>query len=249
MKVIIEKWYKKLSFPSEWDSAFYSLLGRKELTPCRIAEYDNAGEDKERNLLMYLFFCEELSEGYIKREIDEKILLATLSDVVIWAKVHYEINGSLGLTQTNWLSRHFAMKLFRLGRLQFCMAENELEMHIAEGDSLTPEKCENSLSLARAFFNKHFPEFEYDKFTCHSWLLDETLLTFVGKDSNIAKFRNMFEIRSSEESDDALKYVFRFDATRENLSSFTPKSSLAKKIYDHVLSGGKLHCALGVIGK
>lgn len=249
MKKVIEKWYKRLSFPPEWDAEFYSLLEKKELSPCLISEYDNCCEDKERNLLMYIFFCEELSESYAAQGIGEDVLFETLSDVVIWAKVHYEINGSLGLTQVNWLSRHFAMKLFRLGRLQFCMAENELEIHIAEGDSLTPEKCGSSLSLARAFFSKHFPEFEYDKFTCHSWLLDETLLSFVGEDSNIAKFRNMFEIRSFEESDDALKYVFRFDATRENLSSFTPKSSLAKKIYDHALNGGKLHCALGVIGK
>ena len=249
MKAVIEKWYKKLSFPKEWDANFRLLLERKELVPCRIAEYDNSCEDKEQNLLMYLFFCEELSESYAARGIDENVFYDTVSDVLIWAKVHYGINGALGLTETNWLARHFAMKLYRLGRLQFCMAEGELEIHIAEGDSLTPEKCENSISLAKAFFKKHFPDFKYDKFTCHSWLLDETLLRFVGEDSNIAKFRSMFEIRSSEEADDALKYIFRRDATRENLSSFTPKSSLAKKIFDHVQNGGKLYCALGEIRK
>lgn len=249
MKAIIEKWYEKLAFPKEWDSDFRSLLKTKELSPCRISEYDNAGEDKEQNLLMYLFFCEELSEGYIARGIEEKILFDTLSDLVIWAKVHFAINGKLGLTQTNWLSHHFAMKLFRLGRLQFCMAENELEMHIAEGDSLTPEKCKESILLAEPFFEKHFPEFSYDKFTCHSWLLDETILQFVGKDSNIAKFRNMFEIKSSEDADDALRYIFRHDATRENLKNFTPRSSLAKKIYEYVQNGGKLHCTLGEIRK
>ncbi len=249
MKTIIKKWYEKLSFPPEWDAEFYSLLEKKELAPCLISEYDNSCEDKERNLLMYIFFCEELSESYAAQGIGKDVLFETLSDVVIWAKVHYEINGSLGLTQVNWLSRHFAMKLYRLGRLQFCMAEGELEIHIAEGDSLTPEKCENSISLAKAFFKKHFPDFRYDKFTCHSWLLDETLLAFVGEDSNIAKFRSMFEIRSSEEADDALKYIFRRDATRENLSMFTPTTSLAKKIYDHVQNGGKLYCTLGEIRK
>ena len=249
MKTIIKKWYEKLSFPAEWDSDFYSLLERKELSPCRISEYDNALEDKETNLLMYLFFCEELLERYEESGIDGNIFYDTVSDVVIWAKVHYDVNGSLGLTETNWLARHFAMKLFRLGRLQFCMADGELEIHIAAGDAITPEKCESSLSLAKDFFKKHFPDFEYDKFTCHSWLLDETLLSFVGEDSNIAKFRNMFEIKSSEEADDALRYIFRRDATRENLSMFTPTTSLAKKIYDHVQNGGKLYCTLGEIRK
>lgn len=249
MKRIIKKWYEKLSFPAEWDAPFHTLLNEKELSPCHISEYDNADEDKEKNLLMYLFFCEELFAGYSAVGIDEKIFFDTVSDLVIWAKVHFAINGSIGLTQTNWLSHHFAMKLFRLGRLQFCMAENELEIHIAEGESLTPEKCENSLFLAKAFFKKHFPDFQYDKFTCHSWLLDETLLQFVGEDSNIVKFRNMFEIKSSEEADDALKYVFRHDATRENLGKFTPRSSLAKKIYHYVQNGGKLYCSLGEITK
>ena len=63
MKAVIEKWYKKLSFPKEWDADFRLLLEKKELAPCRIAEYDNSCEDKEQNLLMYLFFCEELSES------------------------------------------------------------------------------------------------------------------------------------------------------------------------------------------
>lgn len=249
MKEIIKKWYERLGFPAEWDEAFYNILKTKELSPCAVADYDVSEPDKEKNLLMFLYFCEELSEKYKERGIPAEVFDDTVSDVVIWAHVHFDINASVGLTEVNWLYRHFTMRLFRLGRLQFCMAEGALEIHIASGDSITPEKCEESLSLAREFFKKYYPDFSYDKFTCHSWLLDDTLKEFLGETSNIARFMDMFEIKSRDVADDALKYVFRFDAKRENITNFTPKSTLAKKLYDHVLSGKKLYCALGEIKK
>jgi len=247
MKAIIKKWYDRLSFPAEWNASFNSLLENAELCPCTVSEYDNSTYDKQKNLLMYLYFCEELSNRYATLEIPENTLYDTLSDVVIWAKVHFDINGELGLTEVNWLRRHFSVQLFRLGRLQFCMADGELEIHIPDGEPFTPDKCRESLTLAKSFFAKYFPDFRYDKFTCHSWLLDDTLLNFVRPDSNIASFMRMFDIKSREESFDALKYVFRFDARRETLSDFTPKTGLAKKLYDYVQGGGKLYCSLGEI--
>ena len=247
MKKTIKKWYYRLGFPNTWDDSFDKLLDSAALAPCSIAEYDNTTADKQKNLLMYLYFCEELSAKYRELGIPAPVLSDTLSDVLIWAKVYFDINGELGLSEVNWLHHHFSMRLFRLGRLQFCMACGELEIHIPSGEAMTQEKCCESLILAKAFFAKHFPDFEYDRFTCHSWLLDETLLRFVSEDSNISKFMKMFELKSREESDDALKYVFRFDATRENLSRFTPESRLAKKLYDHIQNGGKLYCVLGEI--
>ena len=56
-----------------------------------------------------------------------------------------------------------------------------------------------------------------------------------------------FEIKSREKSDAALKYIFRHDAVRENISGFPAASSLARKIKQYVTDGGVLYEAFGEI--
>lgn len=244
MKQIIRKWYKKLSFPTEWEAEFENMLENEKLIPCSFKEYDDT-ENLAQNLPMFLYFCEDVEERYKKTGIPEEILLDTLSDILIWAKMYKSIYGTLGLEETKWIRRHLEMRLFRLGRLQFCMAEDELEIHIPAGGGMTPESCRDSIEKSRGFFKKYFPDFVYSKYTCHSWLLDETLLGFVKEDSNIAKFMKMFKITEQDESYAALRYLFRHDATRENIEGFEPKTRLAAEIKDYVLSGGKLFEVLG----
>ena len=100
MKNIIRKWYAKLGFPKGWDSAFETLLGKTELSPCTVDDYDH-NADFARNLPMYLYFCEHLQKQYKQRGIEEKYLLDTLGDIVIWAKTHYGMHQSLGISETN----------------------------------------------------------------------------------------------------------------------------------------------------
>ena len=45
---------------------------------------DLSSTDGKRNLLSMLFMCESLAEKYRERGIGEAVLLATLSDLVIW---------------------------------------------------------------------------------------------------------------------------------------------------------------------
>ena len=248
MKQIIRKWYKKLGFPGDWEAEFEKILENEELSPCSFDEYDDK-ENLTRNLPMYLYFCEKVEKRYNAVGIPEEILLDTLSDILIWAKMYKSIYGTLGLEETGWIKRHLEMRLFRLGRLQFCMAENELEIHIPKGESMTQELCRDSIEKSKAFFAKYFPEFVYGKYTCHSWLLDDTLLNFVKADSNIARFMRMFDIKSSDESYAALKYIFRHDATRENLKDFEPETRMAREIKEYVLNGGKLFQKLGEISR
>lgn len=246
MKQIIRKWYKKLGFPTEWEFEFENLLESVKLYSCTLEEY-NDKEDLARNLPMFLYFCEDVEKRYKELGIPEKVLLHTLSDILLWTEMFKSIYGTLGLQETKWISRHLGLKLFRLGRLQFCMADGELEIHIPKGDGMTPELCLDSIKKSKIFFKKYFPEFAYDKYTCDSWLLDETLLRFVKTDSNIAKFMKMFEIKERKESYSALKYVFRHDARLENIRDFEPKSRMAAGIKEYVLAGGILYTGLGEI--
>lgn len=240
MKDIIRKWYAALDFPKAWESEFETLLDNTELMPCQISQY-SFGKHSGQDLLMYLYFCEDLKNTYEQIQIPIETLYETLSDLLIWAKVHYEVNGKIGLSEPGWVQRHLSGKLFKLGRLQFAMADGELEIHIPAVGPLSPEECQESIQRSKVFFKTYFPDFCYDKYTCHSWLLDDTLLNFINWESNIARFANLFTVKHRERSDAALKYIFRWDTRRENLTHFAPKSSFAAKIKEYILNGGVLY--------
>ena len=269
MKSIIRKWYKELHFPEKYDGEFSALLDsfcENESDP------PNCGRDlitdkltPQQKLLYALYLCEATAEKYKTLGIPEKTLYDTLADVVIWTNTYYSMFGKLGLVQTDWLYRHIDATIFKLGRLQFALAtikepmknhlgevvipEGEVivEIHIPEGEPLLESECRRSLENADKFFAQYFPECKWSYYTCHSWLLDEVLKSFVGPDSNIARFMGLFNIINKEPEDSALRYVFRRDANRENLDTFEAKSTLAKKIKEYVMAGGELHAGIGYI--
>lgn len=264
MKEIICKWYQKLNFPQIYDEAFQSLLQGCPTTKwTTVEEYDENAHTPQENLLAYLYFCEALSERYEKACIAESILLETLSDIVIWTNVWFSIKNELGLGETTWLKRHLSFRLFRLGRLQFCLGtfaksypklcikenENVVEVHIPEGGKMSPEECSRSFARAKVFFATYFPDFSYRYYSCHSWLLDEGLAQILGENTNICRFGARFEILENDVSDAILKYVFRWDATRENVNNYPANTALAKAVKEHLQKGASFYETLGVIDK
>lgn len=261
VKDIISKWYKKLSFSEEYDREFYSALNNYRISDALdIALYDKNEADGKRNLLSYLFMCEKLKEKYDKVGISEDVLYDTLSDLVIWTDIWSNIKDELYLGEIDWLSNHLSMKLFKLGRLQFCMAISEcdissriqkgdkvIEIHIPEGSPLSEKECVSSIEAAKEFFKKHFPEFDYKAFICHSWLLDESLKKYLKKESNILKFQNMFDIVLKKKSDSVLKYVFSWNARRRNIKNFNAETSFSKEIKKAVCEGSEFYVGYGVL--
>ena len=207
--------------------------------------------------------CEALKERYDEKGIGEDIFYDTIGDIVTWTKTWSDLKGELYLGELEWLSNHLKMKLFKLGRLQFCMGKSEydipqkglkkgdnvMEVHIPEGEALTTSECERSFRLAKEFFSKYYPEFEYKHFTCHSWLMDDTLKELLSEDSNIVKFSNMFEHFEKEKDDSILRYVFNWNTTRNNLKNAYAASSFAQKIKKHIADGKDFYSAFGIRDK
>lgn len=241
---IIRKWYSALHFSEEYDEAFEKILSNP-----KIMKQDGFTDNGAENLLTALYKCEALEEEYMNLGIDRQILLDTLSDVVIWTDVWYGLTGQLGLMEVGWLMNHFSLRLFRLGRLQFCMNEAEhdfteygirkgmtvMEVHIPSGPDFSLEQCKNSFHVAEPFFERYFPQFRYEYFCCHSWLLDRTLEHFLDKNSKILAFQELFHIIHEEPSDAALKYIFRWDAIREKVAGYKAKTNLAARIKEYVM--------------
>lgn len=261
MKKLIEKWYKKLNFPKVYDEEFYSHLEKFEFeNPGPIEDYSTDPDNLPKNLMYHLYFCEQLSEKYKERGIPSDILEATLSDLPIWTKVCFSLYGVVGLRNSQWLKNHLSFKLFRLGRLQFCLGkfgksfpeidvckdEPVIEVHIAEGAPLTSDECDRSFEMAREFFDKFFPSHKYRYFTCHSWLLDKENDLIAGS-RNIKSFAERFTELEREKSDAVLRYVFRYDTTRESLMMQEAKTSLARKIKDKVADGESFFEVLGYV--
>ena len=264
MKNVIKKWYYKLGFPHGMNTDFEQTLKNAELDETLTVEIYNTKErDGAKNLLYFLYFCESLEKKYREKGIPEKILTDTLSDIVIWTKTWSELEGRLYLGELEWLKRHLEGRLFRLGRLQFCMADSEfdipekglvkgapvVEVHIPEGEPLSREACISSLDMAREFFARYFPKFDYSLFTCHSWLLDNSLCEFLSPDSNILKFASLFTIAHNDPSDALFGYLFKWGAKREQLEALPPSSSLAAKVKEAAKNQRVFYESLGYIVK
>lgn len=248
MKNTVEKWYKRIGFDSKYDKEFYQALEKCALKDgISVDSYPRDCKDGAQNFIAYLYFCQALEKRYIEKNIPLSVLEATVADLVRWLDIWSGIEGRLYLGELGWLWRHLDMRLFRLGELQFYMTDKALEIHIPAGAKITPENCRESLCFAKEFFAKYFPDYSYPFFTCHSWLLDKTLTQFLSQESNIIKFRNMFDITDYDESDAVLKYIFGWDATRENIKDRDCVSSLANKIKAHVNSGGKFYQGYGIL--
>ncbi|MBR5507238.1 MAG: DUF5596 domain-containing protein [Clostridia bacterium] len=262
-KQTAEKWYKTLEFNKDYDKAFYDALDEKDIFCDSVSDYDINSSDGLSNLIHFLYFCEFLKNEYEKRGIGEDILIDTLKDIPRWTDTYTNMKGSLFLGELGWLRNHLTLRLFKLGRLQFCLedapenypdtgvvkGEKIVGIHIPSTGPLNIDECRKSIEYAREFMSNFFPEYQYKIFNCHSWLLDETLEKFMKKESNILKFQTLFNIVSSSPSDAILKYIFTWDTTRENLTERQAKSSFANAVREHILSGGTLRESTGIIKK
>lgn len=264
VRPVIEKWYRALPFAKSYDNAFHEALDRIPISDAiTLAGYDKTCTDGRRNLLSFLYLCEATAEKYRALGIPEDILLATLQDIPTWTVEWSNIKGELYLGELSWLTRHLDARLFRLGRLQFCMAEAEhdipgygiqkgdsvIEVHIPSGGKLDCEAALASLDMARAFFAHYFPDYSYTCFTCHSWLLDDTLKAYLPPESNIVRFGDLFDKVAEDDSYGLIRYLFRWDTTVENLPHAVCNSGFSQRIKSAVLGGVRFHETLGVIAK
>ena len=262
-KEIIEKWYKKLHISESYDKEFYMALDTYEIdTSVTVEEYNSSEEDGKKNLLYFLYFCEEVQRKYTEKGINENILLDTLQDIPRWLDIWADLKGNLFLGELEWLKNHMELKLFKLGRLQFCFADDYefqkrgikkgdavIDTHIPADGPLLLEECKKSFEYAREFFEKYYPEYKYEIFTCHSWLLDENMTNLLDDNSNIVKFQKLFTIEEQHESDAILGYVFRWRIKRDELFDVEPISAFARKLKAIALNGAVFYEGTGYINK
>lgn len=263
-KQIIKKWYHHLEFPEKYDTAFNKALNDYSIDENTCIEtYDLCCTDGTRNLLSYLYMCEATENFYRERNIGSQILISTLKDIRTWTDICDKAGKPFCLEETGWLKHHLTGELYKLGRLQFAFGkahceipsfeirkdEPIIEVHIDNNGPLLPSECDKSFIEAPLFFNTFFPEYQYRAFTCHSWLLGSNMQELLPKGSNILLFRDRFDIIEEEPYDDILRYIFKWNTTRETLSEEQPQNEFAAIVKKRALNNGSFYTAYGILKK
>ena len=267
VKLIAEKWYKRLNFPKEADNDFYNLLETETgFSEMLFSEFDLKVNNEffRKNVIWALYFCEELYHKFTAKGIPEKIILDSFAGIKLNALKGFDVTGELAIRSfAYWLYLYYEFKLITLGRLQFELrgamsgaehlglpaGEPVLAVHIPVGEKLTEEACLDSFKSANEFFGKYFPEYEYRFFTCYSWLLDRNLNKILPESSNIIKFGRLFEHALDLPQNDAIAFAFPFGTTRENIKDAEAKTSLQKSLKAYVLDGGTINITFGIRDK
>jgi hypothetical protein len=164
------------------------------------------------------------------------------------------------------MTLHFQGGLFALGRLQFSpylvhtgqagplfwysddappslgggtrRGDPAVGIHIPESGPMTPAACSASFARARQFFQRHFPEYAAAPATCTSWLMDDQLLDYLDRDSNIIRFQRRFELVPGWRESDRDAFHFVFGRSPEAIDALMPRTTLERAIIRHVKAGG-----------
>ncbi|MEU6598678.1 acyltransferase domain-containing protein [Streptomyces flaveolus] len=201
------------------------------------------------------------------RGIPAEISRRTLADLGRQLAVHRRRHGRAGVQSRRWLVRHFRGELYQLGRLQFERARLGdrdarvaartgldaapgtpcLNLHIPDFHGpLTVSACDRSLTTARAFFARYFPEERPVAVLCHSWLLDTQLRRYLPPDSNILRFQERFRIaRDEDEPADTEPVQFVFGDPDLPVATLPRRTSVERAVGDHLRAGGHWYIGHG----
>lgn len=174
---------------------------------------------------------------------------AILADVGLNLRINRRVHGRFGLDTWAWLTLHMAGNIFRIGRLQFHLVRGDaggpaavsdtwmLGIHIPEDGGLSPALVDTSLSQAREFFDRYFPDKAVSVASCDSWMLDPYLARKLPH-SNIAAFARRFTLdRCSDAPGDAVYFTFR-QRGMDNLDRLPRETSLQRVVLERIDDGG-----------
>ena len=188
-------------------------------------------------------------ELYRKTGISDRIFLDTMGCFRRFLGETLHRTGKLCFDRGWWSYRQLSMCLFRLGQLEFEMVQEPhvIAMHIPSDSRMTPEEVDRSLEQLRGFLPEFYPEYADAPVGCESWLLSPVIRGHLREGSNIRSFQDRFHLlHVVEDAPDVREWLFRVpDGTP--VQDFPEGSSLQRDLKNHMLSGGTVGVARGVL--
>ena len=212
------------------------------------------GED-EGNIKMLLcqLECARRDEArYAQRGIACTVFVDTMKCFTRFIRECGEKNdGRLFFDRGWWSYRQIAMTLFRVGALEYEFraheGENAITIHIPSDADFSAAAIDASLDAAEKMFAKSYPEYPIQHIICNSWLLSPTLQTLLPETSHIVAFQKRFEIVKEDNTQNAcINWVFNTDDVTD-YASLPEKTTLQRRAKAHLLAGGVIGSAYGVM--
>ncbi|MBB5789548.1 acyltransferase domain-containing protein [Jiangella mangrovi] len=235
--------------------------------PRTLPDWHDVGPPHERvgNLVYVWVFLSVLPEvrafherhGVTRRD-GSRILANLAAQLAAYRSLH----GVAGLSEQNWLTRHFRATILDFGRLHVersyfdadapghgaagpVRGEPVLSLHIPEG-RLTPAACDESIAAATAFYRREFGHEDHRFGVCTSWVLDPQLRSYLAADSNILAFQRRFELAPDPGPDRAGTVVeFVFERPADHLDALPQDTSLQRALVTHIRAGRPWHFRTG----
>ncbi len=113
---IFADFYDQTTVRGEWSHDWAML-------PMHPAVVERFGEDRASMfyVLAYMAALPSVEAAYRRRGISMEIFDGTMLDIGIWLDRIHTVRGRWYFNQFMWIWRHMELRIFRLGRLQFCL--------------------------------------------------------------------------------------------------------------------------------
>mgnify|MGYP001624423359 FL=1 len=178
-------------------------------------------------------------EEYVRLGIPEKVYEDTMRCFTRFMKEHRALTGEWGFDRGRWAWRATALRLFRIGALEYELEKGRVSLHIPSDGSLQKEAVRDSLHGARAFLRTYFPAYGEAPFWCSSWLLHPALRELLNEKSNIDVQR--------VDNEDLSYRAFVFRRPDGNVFDYPEETALRRRLKQYLLAGGRFGSASGVL--
>ena len=151
------------------------------------------------------------------------------------------------ISQMLWAIYFIRARIVEIGSLQFeYESDSVVKIHIPKNTDLNVLSVKESIKKANIKMKQIYSINNF-KYICNSWLLSKQIYEIIDKNSNIAKFYNLFDVYEGEEcTKDILNFVYGIDQCEE-YSLLPENTSLQSNIKKQLLNGKKFYLGLGVL--
>ena len=207
--------------------------------------------DNLKMLYCHLECAQRIFNRYQEKKIPQAVFIDTMKCFPRFLAECERRNGRMFFDRGWWTYRQISMKLFRIGELEYefetFKGENVIGLHIPSDTNLSGEAVDDSLKQAEHFFRTYYPDYQYKKYTCYSWLLSPVLKTMLPDDSHILSFQKRFDIVQEDYGNkEYMEWLFPVSEGTK-LQELPEVTSLQKKAKKLLLRGGKIGAAYGIM--